>query len=224
MKYDQLNIKAWNKQLEKNQMLYPDERVIACLAKYFNKTEENKSKKALDIGFGSGRHIKLLLDYGFDAYGIDYSESSVKIANTILKNFQDRIHLTKADLRDDLFPGEYFDFIICYGVIFLREKREMIIDLEKVYSLLNKTGKMIVNFRTKDDYNYRMGKEVDNNTFLLDERAGGYANMLYTFLSLEEASKMLTDTGFIILNRERIDFWKNNLEQHHSWWIFTVGK
>ncbi|WDV46161.1 methyltransferase domain-containing protein [Clostridiaceae bacterium M8S5] len=224
MSYDKSNIKAWSKQIAKNQMLYPNERVIACLAKNFKEIKENNRKNGLDIGFGSGRHLKLLLDYGFNTYGIDYSDKSVEIAKDILSDYKDRIKIKKADLRDKIYADNFFDFIICFGVIFLREQKEIAKDLKIINSLLKKNGKMIINFRTKEDYNYKKGKQVSENTYLLDHRTGPYENMLYTFLDLDEAVKMLTDSGFTVENKERVDFWKNNLQEHHSWWIFSVRR
>lgn len=219
------NIVGWSTEIRKNQMLYPDERVVAFLTRNFPKIEDNINKRALDIGFGSGRHIKLLLDYGFSTFGVDYSNDAVDVAKRIFQlRHEKRVFLQTGDLRDNLFENAFFDVIICYGTIFYREVMEVKKDLQIIYRLLNSNGKMIINFRTKENDFYKKGKKIDDNSFILDSTTKDYEGILYTFFDLDEAEKILIDVGFKIDNRERVDFWKNNLEQHHSWWIFTVKK
>ena len=56
-KIDEQNKYIWDSVIKKDVMLYPNERVVAFLARNYKDIENNKNgKKALDIGFGSGRH------------------------------------------------------------------------------------------------------------------------------------------------------------------------
>ncbi|MFE3576818.1 class I SAM-dependent methyltransferase [Lysinibacillus sp. NPDC059133] len=216
---------AWTKEIKKNVMLYPNERIVAFLARNYKDIEVNSSKKALDIGFGSGRHLKLLLDYGFQTYGTDYSEECLKIANDKLKNYSGLQKLSLHSIEELDYQNETFDVILLYGVAFLRQFEEMKQDLQHIFNLLKVGGKSIVNFRTNEDDMFQTGKKVSEQTYILnDDRYPSYRNMLYTFLSLEEAKELLESTGFKIINIEREDYWKNQLEQKNSWWIFTVEK
>lgn len=216
---------AWTKEIKKNVMLYPNEKIVAFLARNYKDIEVNSSKKALDIGFGSGRHLKLLLDYGFQTYGTDYSEECLKIANDKLKNYSGLQKLSMQSIEELDYQSETFDVILLYGVAFLRQFEEMKRDLQHIFNLLKVGGKSIVNFRTNEDDMFQTGKKVSEQTYILnDDRYPSYRNMLYTFLSLEEAKELLESTGFKIINIEREDYWKNQLEQKNSWWIFTVEK
>lgn len=222
--YDKKNELAWSSEINKHQMLYPNERIVAFLAKNYKDIDGNSNKKALDIGFGSGRHMKLLLDYGFKVYGIDYSQDSVNIAKEILGYHDNLKDLKKADLRDKVFESYFFDVVICYGIIFLRTVEEILIDLKIINSMMINEGRMIINFRTKEDCLYAKGEKINSNTYILDNSSEGYEDMCYTFLSCEEAEKLLNKAGFVIENRERYDLWKDNLSKQHTWWILSVRK
>ncbi|MCE5169320.1 class I SAM-dependent methyltransferase [Paenibacillus profundus] len=218
-----LNLESWSQEIKRNVMLYPSERVVAFLAKNFNNYEENKQKNALDVGFGSGRHLKTLLEYGFRTYGIDYSRECVEIAMRNLPNFPNLIELINSECSEYVFDAK-MDTIICYGVCFYKVKTGILEDLKQMYNVLNSKGKMLINFRNKESWFYGLGQEIEKDSFLLDERAGAYQNILYTFIDLEDAQQMLEEAGFVIENIEREDYYKNNLKEKNSWWIFTVRK
>ncbi|WBW95457.1 class I SAM-dependent methyltransferase [Oceanirhabdus sp. W0125-5] len=223
-KIDNQNEMGCSKEIKRHQMLYPNERVVAFLARNYPNFNENRDKRTVDIGFGSGRHFKLLMDYEFDTYGFDYSEDCVEIASNILGNNERLKGLKKADLRDKPYENEFFDVIICYGTIFYRKIDEMLEDLKLVNSMMKKGGKMINNFRTKDDHLYGKGKKIDDNTYILDKLTGAYKDISYTFLTSQEAEELLNKAGFSIESKERSDLWKNNLSEKHTWWIFSVRK
>ncbi|KYH34822.1 tRNA (mo5U34)-methyltransferase [Clostridium tepidiprofundi DSM 19306] len=222
--YDEKNKDRWSKEIKKHQMLYPNERVVAFIARNYSNFNENKDKKALDIGFGSGRHLKLLMDYKFETYGIDYSQECFEFASSILGDNDRLKSLEIADLRSNHYSPLFFDLIICWGSIFYRTKDEMLKDLKIINFILKNEGKMIINFRTKEDYLYGKGKKFDNNTYILDASSGDYNDICYTFLSYNEAKELLSKAGFVVESSERYDLWKNNLSEKHTWWIFLVRK
>lgn len=55
---------------------YPDSDLVALIAR----TVPNRSGLAIDIGCGSGRHTRMLSDFGFDALGIESDPISHEIA------------------------------------------------------------------------------------------------------------------------------------------------
>lgn len=219
--YDNGNRVLWGNVVREHQMLYPNERVIAFLAKNYGDIQNNKNRKALDVGFGSGRHLKAMLDYQFEVYGIDYSPDSLEECRKILG---EEVRLSQQSIDENYFSDCYFDVILLFGMIFFRTKEEMEEDLKEVYRLLKRNGKILVNFRTKHDFLYGAGTKVKQDTYQLDSRNQTYQGMLYTFLDKNEVQNMLEDIGFVIENIEREDYWKNNLSEQHSWWIFTASK
>lgn len=215
--------KAWANILKKNQLRYPDERVITFLAANYADTEQNTSKKALDVGFSSGRHLSLLNDYNFDAYGLDCLPEAVETAVTLFGESV-KPRLLVGDIKDKPYPDNYFDVVLLYGVVFLRPKNLILHDLKQVYQMMKPGAKMIVNFRTTENWYFGKGTTTDGSFYLLDDTAGAYAGLEYTFLKLDEAQELLRDAGFKISNYERLDLNKKNITEHHSWWIFWVEK
>lgn len=207
-----------------NIMLFPNERIVAFLSNYFRNSDENKGKKALDIGFGSGRHLKLLLDFQFDTYGIDIDELSITNARKILDDNIKLKELNLGDYRDLKYPPGMFDVIIVSGVIFLKTLDEIINDLLLIKKLLSDNGKIFINFRTTEDTLYLTGKKISDFSFEIDETYPPYEGLVFTFLPKEKLLSIIAESGLIMLNIEREDYWKDNLQHRHSWWNLVLCK
>jgi SAM-dependent methyltransferase len=211
----------WKEEIKKHVMLYPDERVVEFIANNY-KEKDNSNKNALDLGFGSGRNLIPLLDYGFNAYGIDYNEECCKVAKKLLINRSNLKELYNDDVKNIDFPEEFFDVVINYGVAFYNVYSDIIENLKNIHRIMKKGGKMIINFRTKDDFLYGKGEKIDKYSYILDERAKEYMKLTYTFFDYEEAKELLEKTGFAIKDCEKIELWKHELKDKNKWWIFSV--
>lgn len=207
-----------------NIMLYPNERIVAFLTNYYNDKSDNVNRKALDIGFGSGRHLKLLLDFQFDTYGIDIEESSITNAAELLGDNNKLKDLKLGDFKNLEFPSGMFDVIIVSGVIFLKPEDEINEDLRFIKNLLSDTGKIFINFRTTNDALYLTGKQISNYSFQIDETYPPYEGLVFTFLPKEKLLTVIAELELIILNIEREDYWKDNLQHRHSWWNLVLCK
>lgn len=224
MNFDENNKNSCKNELDKNIMMYPDERVVSFLGRNYGELENNNDKNAIDIGFGSGRHLKLLMDYNFNTYGIDYNQKCIDIANELFYTNPKLKKLLVSDVKDFNSNNLLFDVVIAHGLIFLRTEKEMIDDLKNIKNIMKKDGKIFINFRTKKDINCGKGRRIEKNTYLLNESSGDYKNMLYTFLDIEEVRKMFLEIGLTIEKEERIDYYKTSLEEKHSWWFITARK
>ena len=76
---------------------------------------ELKGKKVLEAGCGSGRFTEILLSHGAEVYAFDYS-------NAVDANYDnnmphERLTLFQADIRKIPFPENFFDIVICLGVL-----------------------------------------------------------------------------------------------------------
>ena len=85
----------------------------------FKETRWNPNKirkeKVLEVGSGAGRFTQVLLDSGADVYSVDYSNA----VETNYKNNgpNENLHLCQANIYELPFEYEYFDKIICFGVL-----------------------------------------------------------------------------------------------------------
>lgn len=105
----------WNEAYQEggNICFYPHEEIIRFLAKFVKKRTGidtyaviRNFRKAIDIGCGMGRHVNYLDDMGFDAYGIDLSETAISYG----KNWFDSIQ--KSRIRDHLIVGSVLECLL----------------------------------------------------------------------------------------------------------------
>lgn len=193
---DKENSDKWGGIISEKPNLYPDENVVRFLAKNFADKETNSNKKALDIGFGTGRHLKLLQDYNFQIFGIDYSEKSCETAR---KNFGLNDQIQNTNLKDFNAQKENFDLIVAYGVLFYYPCYKILENLKLIHYLLKPEGKLLVNFRTTKD-------------------------ILFISSIANNAKKLVRKAGFKIDDIQRLDYYKTNLKYPNSWWIYTLSK
>jgi SAM-dependent methyltransferase len=219
---DELTRRAWTVALEKNKLLYPDERVVAFLARRFPDIDENRARNAIDIGVGSGRHLKLLLDYGFRTFGIDYTEEAVSRCCHLFEGRIDDGSLVHGDFRSHEFPLS-FDAIIAWGVVFLTPPEEMTEGLRAMGKMLAPGGRLFTNFRTKENFHFGLGKEIARDCYILDERSGAYNEMCYTFTDLHDVNALVAEAGLKVLHVEKTTFLKNQMSELHSWLQVEIG-
>jgi hypothetical protein len=214
----------WAKHVEANPILYPDERLVGMLkSKVITSSAYEDRLKGLDIGFGSGRHLKLMMDCGIESYGIEYAEEAITVTKKILNHNPLLKELWLGDYRTFNFPVK-FDVIISWGSFFLYPYSKLESELSSLSSKLSDTGSLFINFRTLDNWFYGLGESLEPGTFLLDKRAGVYEGSVYTFLSLEQIENLIVKAGLQLNKIERLDLWKNNLKEQNSWYVCELTK
>jgi SAM-dependent methyltransferase len=79
--------------------------------------ELTPGRRGLDAGCGAGaRDVSALRASGYDIYGVDAVEESIRTAVELHPELADRVSV--ANLRQPLgFPDAYFDFVLCNAVI-----------------------------------------------------------------------------------------------------------
>ena len=88
-----------------------------------NKTTPDTESLILDIGSGTGHHVKSLTDMGLNALGIDISPAMVKIAQNAYPDLDYRV----ADALDTMiFPSDSFTHITClyFTIYYIKDKRK----------------------------------------------------------------------------------------------------
>ncbi|MEO8207364.1 MAG: class I SAM-dependent methyltransferase, partial [Chthoniobacterales bacterium] len=222
MAEDENNKDASIRHLHGGPMLYPDERATAIVARHFSPREKNAGKRALDVGCGGGRHLKLLLDFGFDTYGLDYIEEACVEARSLFESAPGFREVRQADLRNSGFEEGSFDLILAWGVVFLRPLDELRADLLILRKLLKPGGVLAATFRTKANWFYGLGEPVSPHTFRLDDRAKDYRDMIFTFLDLPEVETALQEAGLGITTWEKVELTKGNGKELNSWLMIAA--
>lgn len=100
----------------------------------------------LDLGCGPGTMTEDLLAISNKVWGIDISKEMVKIANARFaeNRFKDRVQFKVGNAENLKFPNEYFDAVICIGVLRYVESLQQA--LEEIYRVLKPGGVTVMVF------------------------------------------------------------------------------
>jgi SAM-dependent methyltransferase len=139
----------------------------------------------LDIGCGSGRDLKILLDMGYDPYGIDASAEMIDAALKIYPELEERISAGSIP-ADELFFNRKFQCIICSAVL-MHITDELINDAAlSIKKNLNPGGRLLVSVPLERDDINSDGRSSDGRLFII--RRGEYYRKLF-----EEHDLILTE-------------------------------
>ncbi|MPQ32555.1 class I SAM-dependent methyltransferase [Clostridium estertheticum] len=136
----------------------------------FRNFERNGESKVLDIGCGAGRHVCFMAKENIHAYGVDISKEGVDFTNKILKQEGLNGEAQVATVDQLPFKDDYFEGLMCYGVLYYCKKDEIQKAIKEMYRVLKSDGLGLLVVRNTGDYRFGVGKEIENNTFIIEEK------------------------------------------------------
>lgn len=208
----------WGKERTLFDLKYPAEEVVRFLKKNFR---EPDTKTILDFACGSGRNIIPMSDMGFqNIIAMDYNQCCLELAKE--KCAQKNIEYIQNERLEIPLMDESLDCIVAYGALFYFSEEERIAFAKEMHRILKPGGMVLADFRGLDDRFFGMGKEMEPNLFLLDERAGALQKMIYWFCNGRDLYQLYESCGFTITNMERKLQWMNNLKEkvdHYIVWL-----
>ncbi|MGV8171694.1 MAG: class I SAM-dependent methyltransferase [Candidatus Woesearchaeota archaeon] len=161
----------------------------------------DKHSKILDLGCGIGLpHDKYFVDNNMDLMGIDISEKHIALAKKNVKNAK--------YLVGDFFSKDVkgkFDAIVSYFAIFHIPREEHKKLFERINSLLNKNGYILITLGAEE-------MKCDVNPDFVG------APMAWSSYSIEKNKKLVQEAGFTIIMA--IEDYRT---EHHLW-IFARKK
>lgn len=135
--------KEYDKSVEKSSNQYPFDGYYNILNYVYNSVADKKSKKILDVGFGTGLLSSKLYEDGAKIYGIDFSKAMIDIAKEKMPN---GIFIQR-DFNLGIPPElacEKFDYIISSYAIHHLDNEKKIEFICGLKDLLNEDGKIII--------------------------------------------------------------------------------
>ena len=85
---------------------WPSEEVIGFILRHYGKVPDRRAVKVLELGSGQGANLWFLAKEGFDAYGIEGSESGVKLTEDMLR---------REGLKAIVIVGEFLNLTSYYA-------------------------------------------------------------------------------------------------------------
>lgn len=240
MKY----IQQWEKEWDEfyvngtDVIWHPSESVVRFVNSVIKK-ERKKVGRILDIGCGNGRHIVYLVKEGFRVCGIDISQKSLDIATKWLSeatplsrkgisfpmnadfNMGNASELKKGCVTAIPYPDEYFDVVICFGVIdhlFFDDIETAIADIDRV---LKPEGLVFLSMRSTRDTDCGRGNEVEHNTFIINGNVE--EGLPQHFFDVVEIKDMLVDFSLKYIECEE-RLYGDFLSYIYSRWVVVAEK
>ena len=151
-------MKDWNSLYKEKGIVEeePSKRVIEAV----NFFKQQRLKRILDLGCGTGRHTVYLLKQGFHVYGCDSSESALKISSEILTE----VDFKQCDMISLPYKDEFFDGILCNFVIEHGKIAKIKKAISEMYRVLRKRGVLFLRVPSTKHPEYLTGKEIEPNT------------------------------------------------------------
>jgi cyclopropane fatty-acyl-phospholipid synthase-like methyltransferase len=145
---------------------YPAESIVQFVFRNFKR---DGSSKVLDLGCGAGRHVYFMANENIDTYGVDVSRDGVAYTHELLEKNGLHASLKVGSVDDIPYENEYFDGVICYGVLYYCKIEQIKKAVKEIHRVLKTGGLLYLVVRDINDYRYGQGKEIENNTFLISE-------------------------------------------------------
>lgn len=171
---------VWNRhyRTDRSRQRYPDENLVRLLSGLRPSEPSEGSPPqgaALDYGFGSGRHLALLMDFGYaPVCGLESSSVALGTARHVFQNLDLRLVDKKEGSQARLplpWPDKFFSVIICWGVLHYLEDGEQQHLLREFRRLLAPEGAVLGTLRSSRDSHFAESEVADTLIQFYDENA-----------------------------------------------------
>ena len=114
---------------------------------------EQRTKKVLDCGAGGPvPPVALFAQHGFDAWGIDISDSQLEKAKAYCTQNEIDVHLHKGDMRRIPFDDQTFDDVFEHYAMCHLIKREIVQAIGEMHRVLKKGGLCFLGAISSDSF------------------------------------------------------------------------
>lgn len=206
------NVKNWDNiwLKEHYEKKYPDKQ-IQDFAKYHLPKKNRKNFKILDLVFGNGIHLNMLHKQGFKCYGI---ESSEFIIGKYKKKYRNNVIIKKGSFIKTVFKKEFFDCVVCTGVLYYSNKKNVKKGFEEIYRVLKPNAIARIYILSNLDYKNKKKGFESNNWSIQKLRVSFFSKS-----EIEKLTKKFTKVFFGLEQFNFIDYTKM-----HSYWVLTCYK
>lgn len=122
---------------------WPFDAVVSFVMSNYGQVQDRSSVRILDLGCGSGHHLRFLSEEGFQAYGVDGAQRAVDQTRGFLSSMGLSVSGVRHGLFEDLpFPAGFFDAVIDRGALVCNRRDDISVFLGEVWRTLKPGGKI----------------------------------------------------------------------------------
>lgn len=178
---------SWNSHYtrDKSILVYPDEALVRMMSPVLKKLLP-AGITALDLGCGTGRHLKYMLESGIGTVtGLDYSMNALRVCSGL---YPDSL-LVQGDNAALPFADRSIDCAVAWGSLHYCVKEEMHAIMKEIHRLLKPGGFLFGTLRSARDTMLRRGRHLGNNVWITDLK--DIQNSTVSFYDENELSEAL---------------------------------
>jgi ubiquinone/menaquinone biosynthesis C-methylase UbiE len=171
----------------KSILIYPDENLVRMIKSYLadKSPKDITEMRAIDIGCGTGRHLKLLSENGIrNITGLDYSMNALRIPGNLGIST-----LVQADNKAMPFKENIFDIAVSWGSLHYCGKDQFIKQLTEIQRIIKHKARLFGTLRSEMDTYLKKGKDLGNGTWEID--SSDIKNSIVSFYSEQELKTAL---------------------------------
>ena len=204
---------------------YPPEELIRFVARNYYSAPNRQLVRILELGCGPAANIWYLAREGFDAFGIDGSETAIAQAERRMSDEGLAANLQIADMVsiDSLFPAGHFDAVIDIASVQHNNLKAVTAILGQSLDLLKPEGRIFSMMVSSGSYGDGMGKEIEPGTFVdVAEGPPLHRRGLGHFFSLEEVQSLYTRFADVQIEHSARSM--NNRQVWYNHWVIEGVK
>jgi SAM-dependent methyltransferase len=183
---------AWERHYTrgKSVLTHPDENLVRMLAPFLAGRDASRIKAA-DLGCGTGRHLKLLLEYGVPApLGLDTSANALAACRELYG-----VPTLMGDARALPLETGSLDIVIAWGSLHYTVKEDLPVMLGEIHPPLSGGGRLFGPLRNSRDTYMKKGAHRGNDVWVTD--LADIANSTVSFYDEDELkAALLAFPGF----------------------------
>ena len=214
-------LKAWNNHYTKTKsvLVYPDENLVRMIKAFLSgKTQEDtESISAIDLGCGTGRHLKLLKESCIEnIVGLDTSMNALTICKELYSSM-----LLQADNKSLPFKNFAFDLVVSWGSLHYCVKDLLAEQIAEIFRIMNNGARFFGTLRSERDTYLKNGRHIGNDTWITD--LNDIKNSVVSFYSEKELNAALSIFNkfeYGIIERTVM----GSMQKRISHWIFWAEK
>jgi ubiquinone/menaquinone biosynthesis C-methylase UbiE len=201
----------------RSELLYPDENLVRLLARTTAVMGDRTACTAVDLGCGSGRHLKLLFELGLSRIiGLDASHGAL-----LLSRKSGGSMLVRGDNMSLPLKNETADIIIAWGSLHYNNKTDLPVMLSEIARILKPGGHLLATLRSSRDTFMKKGKHLGNDTWVTDLRdISGSIASFYNEDELRNELYIFSERAYGLMERTLI----GDLASLISHWIIDARK
>ena len=163
-----------------------------------NYLKEKRAKRVLDLGCGTGRHLILFANEGFEVYGIDAAPEGIEIAKDWLAERNLSCELIVHRMEEKFpYQDSFFDAVISIQAMHHNKIEKIKFTIKEIERVLKPGGLLFITVPTFDRFNRKNRwnlKKVEKGTFV--PQSGPEKGLFHHFFTKREIYKVFN--GFQI--------------------------